>query len=244
MRPVRSLSTCLLAAAALAACASPARDRGAVSVQRWMFPDFLAVEGEEAKPPSPEPAKTPVTAPVAAQEPPPPPPKQPVPPETADPAAPSPRRGPYAGVALLFGFEDFDTPGSAGDGDLGLGLRFGSRLDDRIAVEGFLELANGFEVGRRPNRGDVDLLSIGAQGKYFLGTDPVRAYLLGGVGFVHADVSRGGDRSGLLARVGLGGEIPVGEEISAFAELRYDEVVGGARRYDHADLLFGILVDF
>ncbi len=239
MRPVQSLSTCLLAAAALAACASPARDRGAGSVQRWMFPDFLSTEGEEAMPAPPEPAKTPV-----AGEEQPAPPEPSGPPEAKGPEAPSPRRGPYAGLALLFGFEDFDTPGSAGDSDPGLGLRFGSRLDERVAVEGFLELANGFEVGRRPNRGDVDLLSIGAQGKWFLGTDPVHAYLLGGVGFVHAEVSRSGDKSGLLARVGLGGEIPVGEKVSAFAELRYDEILGGARRYDHADLLLGILVDF
>jgi len=154
------------------------------------------------------------------------------------------RRGPYAGISLIQGFEEFDGI-PAGDSDVGIGIRGGVRLQPEVAVEGFLESVPGFNVGRGPFREELDLLSLGAQGKYFFTTDKIQPYALAGLGIARAEVDRSGlDDSGTFLRIGFGSDFHLDRDFSLFAELAYNRMFGGVEDLDHADFQVGVEFHF
>jgi hypothetical protein len=151
------------------------------------------------------------------------------------------RQGPYGSVALIQGFENFDTSGSAGDSDIGFALRGGARLKPEIAVEGFLEAVPGFRIAGE----DLDILSFGAQGKYFLSQEKIQPYALAGLGIARADVDRLNiDDSGMFLRIGFGSDFQMNKDLSLFAELNYNRMFGGVEDLDHVDFMVGLTVRF
>jgi hypothetical protein len=151
------------------------------------------------------------------------------------------RQGPYASAALVQGFENFDTRASEDDSNVGIALRGGARLKPEVAVEGFIESVPGFEIAGA----DLDLLSFGAQGKYFLSRERIQPYALAGLGVARAEIDRfDEDESGMFLRVGFGSDFQMNRDVSLFAELNYNRMFGGVDDLDHLDFLVGLTVRF
>lgn len=157
------------------------------------------------------------------------------------------RTGPYAAFGILESFEEFDPPGraSASDSDLGFALRGGMRLNPQVAVEATLEDAAGFRLRAPGADADVDLWSLGVQGKYYLTTDRVQPYLLGGLGGMAVEGDRFvDDEDGGYFRVGVGTDLYVNPDTAFFGEASYNNALGDVRRFDHIDFLVGLMVRF
>lgn len=150
------------------------------------------------------------------------------------------RQGPYGSAAFVQGFENFDTRASEDDSNVGIALRGGARLKPEVAVEGFLESVPGFEIAGA----DLDMLSFGAQGKYFLSQEKIQPYALAGLGVARAEVDRFDDESGMFLRVGFGSDFQMNRDFSLFAELNYNRMFGGVDDLDHLDFLVGVTVRF
>jgi len=225
MRPVSVLALCLL----LPACASTYRTGGSGLAP---YAEGGAAKGDApagaTKAPQGEPAKAPRTGPVAP------------------PARSYSREGPYAGISMLFGFEQFDTGGGvdADDSDLGIGLRGGWRTSHGYAAEVVIQNASDFEIHRGGFSADVDIWSFGVQGKYYFTPERAQPYFLAGFGVAQADADRGGDDEGLYLRVGVGIEYYLKDDVAFFGEIDFDEMMGGVNDFDHVDLQFGVLLRF
>jgi opacity protein-like surface antigen len=157
------------------------------------------------------------------------------------------RTGPYAGFGILEGFEEFDPPGglNATDSDLGIAVRGGMRLNPNVAVEATIEDASEFRLRTPAGSTDLDIWSLGVQGKYFLATDKVQPYLLAGVGAARVEVDRfASDEEGGYFRLGFGSDFYVNRDVALFGEATYNHLLGDVRDFDHVDVLIGVLVRF
>jgi opacity protein-like surface antigen len=157
------------------------------------------------------------------------------------------RPGAYGGVSLIQGFEDFDTPGgtSANDSDLGLGLRGGVRLRRNLAIEGVIEDVRGYEIEAGPASEDLDMLTVGVQGKYYFATDRVQPYGLAGFGVARADVDRFDlDESGTYFRIGVGADLVLTRDVAAFGELQINRMFGDIEDLDYASFHVGLAFKF
>jgi hypothetical protein len=158
------------------------------------------------------------------------------------------RKGPYASVGGVLSKENFDTSGtglSAGDSDLGFAFRVGARLEKNVAVELTAEDITGYTLKGFGSSVDLDLWSIGVQGKYFFSDEKVQPYALVGLGVAHADVDTFDlDDSGSYFRVGGGADIYINKDIAVFGELSYNRMMGDLKDLDHIDFIVGLLVRF
>ena len=166
------------------------------------------------------------------------------------------RVGPYIGLSLIKGMEDFDTQGSgvtASDSDASLGIKGGLRVQPNIAVELALESLNGFEVTPPGGQIDVDFVNVVVQGKVFLLPGRVQPFVFAGFGYVSAELDAstpfvpGGfsdDESGALYRVGAGADVYVTPGVAVFGEASYNLLGGDLKDLDHFDLALGLLFRF
>lgn len=157
------------------------------------------------------------------------------------------RRGPYAGLGLIQGFENFDTPGgvSADDSDVGIGLRGGMRLDRNWAVEGVLESVGGYEIDAGPFSEDLDMLTLGGQGKYYFSQEKVQPYAMAGLGLVRADIDNFNlDDSGTYFRIGGGADVYVNRDVAIFGELNINTLFGDVHDLDYFAFQIGVLWRF
>jgi len=157
------------------------------------------------------------------------------------------RKGPYAGFSLIQGFENFDTPSgvSADDSDIGIGLRGGMRMEKNWAIEGVLESVGGYEIDAGPFSEDLDMLTLGAQGKYYFSDRKVQPYALAGLGLVRADIDRFNfDDSGTYFRIGGGADFYLNRDVALFGELNINQLFGDVHDLDYFALQFGVLVRF
>ncbi|HEU4395066.1 MAG TPA: porin family protein [Planctomycetota bacterium] len=166
------------------------------------------------------------------------------------------RVGPYIGLSLIQGMEDFDTQGSAidtEDSDVGLGIKGGLRVQPNLAVELAIESLGGFEVTPPGAEIDIDFVNIVVQGKFFMLQGPVQPYILAGFGYVQAELDAstpfvpGGfsdDESGSLFRVGGGADVYVTPAMAVFGEVHYNLLGGDLKDLDHFDIALGLLFRF
>jgi hypothetical protein len=159
------------------------------------------------------------------------------------------RKGAYASIGGVLSKENFDTSGtglSAGDSDPGFAFRVGSRLEENVAIELTAENITGYELRGFGTSVDLDLWSVGVQGKYFFSDQRVQPYALVGLGAASADVDMLDlDDSGSYFRVGAGADVYLGDkDIAVFAELAYNRMMGDLKDLDHIDFIVGVLFRF
>lgn len=159
------------------------------------------------------------------------------------------RPGLYLGAHAIRSYESFDTHDSGvttGDSDLGAGARLGFRVSPGLAVEAVAENVKGFQVESGTVDADLDLLTVGLQGKLFLSDSPVQPYLLAGGGAARSDVDRRFDLDddGGYLRGGAGVDVYLTDGFAVTGEVNYNRMVGGVSDLHHIDALVGILFRF
>lgn len=160
------------------------------------------------------------------------------------------REGPYIGISAIGAYEKFDTPvGSTiefDDSSAGLGIRFGYRTWANLAVE--LVAENSFDFGVTTPLGEteLDIFSVGIQGKYFLLTEAFQPYALLGGGWTQVDVEGGGsmDDNGAYVRIGAGFEMYLTRDVALFGEGHLNRTLGGVKDFDHIDIQAGLIFRF
>ncbi len=160
------------------------------------------------------------------------------------------RKGGYAEVGVLQGFEHFSNQGSgvsAQDSNLGFAIRGGWRVDKAVAVEVTVEDATGYTLknpGPNPDT-NFDLWSFGIQGKYYFSDQRFQPFGLVGFGGSRASVSNGGGNvNGGFVRLGGGTEYYLNKDVALFGELSFNRMTGDLKDFDHVDLVLGVLVRF
>jgi opacity protein-like surface antigen len=158
------------------------------------------------------------------------------------------RKGGYASVGALQGFEHFSnlpSGSTGGDSDLGFAIRGGWRLDRDVAVELTVENATGYTVKGGGFDSTIDFWSYGIQGKYYFADQKFQPYGLVGLGGAHATITNGaGSLSGGLIRIGVGTEYYLKKDVALFGEVSYNRLTGDLKHLDHVDLILGVLVRF
>jgi opacity protein-like surface antigen len=134
------------------------------------------------------------------------------------------RTGWTAGASASVAFEDFDDGSFDDTGAVGAFL--GYRVHPNVAVEGRLEQTGEFDGDFGLVDVDVDILTLTANAQIFLATEQFQPYVIGGVGFAHAeaDVDPGGDddETDPLVRLGVGLDSYVSPTFAIGAEAAYN----------------------
>jgi opacity protein-like surface antigen len=158
------------------------------------------------------------------------------------------REGGYAGIALVQGFENFDTAGtgvSADDSDVGFAIRGGWRTAEGLAFEGSLESVTGYELSAGPASIDLDFTSLSFAGKYYLSPDRVQPYAMVGFGWAWVDTDVAGlDDDAVFIRIGGGADFYLNKDVAVFGELSYNRMTGDLKDLDHVDFVIGVLFRF
>ncbi len=171
------------------------------------------------------------------------------------------RRGWYGGIGLIYAPGAFKldhaegqlppsrTAGTSLDSNntFGLDVRAGYRLRPRFAVEGNYQFLPGFQVDRGGAGTLVDLTAhaLSLNGKYFLLEDTFQPYLLGGVGFLHANADAtiagfSGDGTGFAGRVGAGADVYLRPDLVVDVEFSVVLPTGPVADVRYLPLVFGV----
>ena len=151
------------------------------------------------------------------------------------------RSGMYAAVHGVYAIETFDdVPGPEFDNAWGVGGRFGYRFDPHLAAEGLIEYSGAFE------RGGLDVTStlFVGQGKYYLMTNQIQPYVLGGLGFANFDSNAGGDDNSFVARIGGGVDFYFARNFGLLGELVYNITTGDQDDGRYLSLGWGVFYRF
>ena len=156
-------------------------------------------------------------------------------------------QGGYIGASMLYGFEQFDVSGaeSASNSRVGFSVRGGWRIPEGYAAELVFEDANDFRI--RSVGGfdaDLDLFSVGVQGKYFFSKEQTQPYFMAGFGVTSARVEHADDDSGAYFRMGGGFEHYFKDDMAFFFELKFDQLMGELNDLDHFDIQAGVIIFF
>src|SRR5262245_25015069 len=138
------------------------------------------------------------------------------------------RTGPYAGIGMIYAPGAFDVDGAeralppatqrisrsiATKNSFGLDARAGYRLDPHVAAEADYQYLPGyeFELSNGGRLSDLTAHTLTFNGKLYAMTDRLQPYFVGGIGFVHTNVSPllgGFEKSGtgFTGRVGAGAD--------------------------------------
>jgi len=155
-------------------------------------------------------------------------------------------QGGYFGASMLYGFEQFDVDSgaSASNSRVGFGVRGGWRVPEGYAAEIVVEDANDFQIRAGGVDFDLDLFSVGVQGKYFFGKEQTQPYFMAGFGVASARIEHADDDSGAYFRIGGGFEHYFKDDMAFFAELKFDQLMGELNDLDHFDIQAGIIIFF
>lgn len=158
------------------------------------------------------------------------------------------REGPYIGISAIGSFEKWDVdPGIEIDNSsAGLGVRFGYRSWANLSVELVAEDSMDFEIKTPAGKTQLDVFSVGLQGKYYLATEAFQPYALLGGGWTQYDEQSGGDfdDNGAYVRIGAGFELFVTKDVAIFGEGHLNRTLGGVKDLDHIDIQAGLLFRF
>jgi outer membrane protein with beta-barrel domain len=158
------------------------------------------------------------------------------------------RKGGYGSAGVIQSFENFDTAGtglSASDSDVGFALRAGARLEKNVAIELSAESLTGFGLRGAGGSVDLDMWSVGVQGKYFFSDQKIQPYGLFGFGVANAQVDDLSiDDDGTYIRLGGGADFYVNKDVAIFGEVSYNRMLGDLKDLDHVDFIVGVMVRF
>lgn len=143
--------------------------------------------------------------------------------------------GPYVGVGVGFGFDNFDAVGSV-DPAYGVDAWAGYRLFSLLAVEGQLEYLNGF---KGTGFGSANLITMTGNAKvYPLGFLPVvDPFVFAGVGFEWIDEA---DATDFAARFGAGLDLVLTDSFALNGSFSYVLPTGDLDGADYWSLVFGL----
>ncbi|MFT4569398.1 MAG: hypothetical protein ACI8TX_000769 [Hyphomicrobiaceae bacterium] len=185
--------------------------------------------------------------------PPPAPPVVPTPPVVAAPAANYSRPGRYLIGAGSYALEQFSGDfKDVGDDTFGFNVRAGKRVNDRVAVEVQFESFDDFSKSDDP---DIEAWALTANAKIFAMTGCVQPYLLIGAGMLSVNedpiggadnvVAAGGrDTEKLLARLGLGTDVYVTENIAVTGDATYLLPTGDIENFNAIAFSLGLMYRF
>ncbi len=158
------------------------------------------------------------------------------------------RKGGYAAVGVVQGFEQFDTGGTgldADDSDLGITLRGGYRNAEGLAVEGCVESLTGYGLDAGIASTELDFAKVGVRGKYYLGKGQAQPYAFVGVGYGWVDTDIPGiDDNGVFVNLGVGVDVYLSMDVGVFLEGGYTRTTGDIKDLDTMDIAGGVIFRF
>ena len=154
------------------------------------------------------------------------------------------RTGPYLGVGLGLGFENFQGTGGL-DIDTGIGVDAwgGYRFHPNIAAEAQVEYLDRFDAG--PLKGNA--LTFTGNLKGYAMTGRVQPFAVVGVGVTRGEVEAFGgsvSETGFSSRFGGGVDLYISESVSVGATASYVLTTGDIDGFDYVSLVFGVQYRF
>ncbi|MEE8473829.1 MAG: outer membrane beta-barrel protein, partial [Myxococcota bacterium] len=137
------------------------------------------------------------------------------------------RSGPYLGLGMGFGWEQFDDSGSLNyDNALGLEGWAGYRLSAYLAAEVQLEYLDRFNTSRMGSKIDSSALTFTGNLKAYLMTGPVQPFAVVGLGFLNFKEGASKSDTGSAIRFGGGVDLYDSPNVSFGATLSYVLALG------------------
>ncbi len=159
------------------------------------------------------------------------------------------RSGPYLGLGMGFGWEQFEGTGGFSNFDNALGLEgwAGFRLSPYLAAEVQLEYLDRFNTSFMGSKIDSHALTFTGNLKAYLMTGPVQPFAVVGLGFMHFKSEGLGvevSDTGSAIRFGGGVDLYDSANLSFGATLSYVLALGAVDGRDYLSLVLGIQYRF
>jgi len=168
------------------------------------------------------------------------------------------RPGPYLGVGVAGGLEDFGGGRSAFGDSAGLTVRGGYRLAPYFAVEGLYEYMDDFgltatTLGGTKVHEDIRTHNFSLMGKAIFPLGFVQPYLSGGVGLLNADstvkirgqeLHHGGSATEFAGRVGAGLDLFATPQLALTLDSGYVLPTGGLEDFNYISFGMGVRYTF
>lgn len=159
------------------------------------------------------------------------------------------RSGPYLGLGMGFGWEQFDGTSGFSNFDNALGLDgwAGFRLSPYFAAEVQLEYLDRFNTSFMGSKIDAYALTFTGNLKGYLMTGPVQPFALVGLGFLRFKAEGSGiddSETGSAIRFGGGVDLYDSPNVSFGATLSYVLALGAVDGLDYLSLVLGFQYRF
>lgn len=168
------------------------------------------------------------------------------------------RPGPYVGLGVAGGLEDFGGGRDAFGDSAGATVRGGYRFAPYFALEGVYEYMDDFgfsgtTLGGAKVQDDIRTHHFSLMGKAILPLGPFQPYLSGGVGFLNADstvkirgqeLHNGGSATEFAGRVGAGIDLVTTEQLALTLDSAYVLPTGDLSDFNYISFGMGVRYAF